>query len=53
MHVLSFLFDKHLDKTILAIAVALAIVLLSLGEQSQIESGARDNLRFCSIRWSG
>ena len=37
MHVLSFLFDKHLDKTVLAIAVALAIVLLSLGEQSQIE----------------
>jgi rod shape-determining protein MreC len=37
MHALSFLFDKHLDKTILAIAIALAIVLLSLGEQSRIE----------------
>jgi rod shape-determining protein MreC len=36
MHVLSFLFDKHLDKTVLAIAVAAAIVLLSLGERSQI-----------------
>ncbi|MCX5753447.1 MAG: rod shape-determining protein MreC, partial [Candidatus Krumholzibacteria bacterium] len=37
MHALSFLFDKHLDKTVLAIAVALAIALLSLGEQSRIE----------------
>jgi rod shape-determining protein MreC len=37
MHVLSFLFDKHLDKAVLAIAVALAIVLLSLGEQSRVE----------------
>jgi rod shape-determining protein MreC len=36
MHFLSFLFDKHLDKTILGIAVAAAIVLLSLGEQSQV-----------------
>jgi rod shape-determining protein MreC len=36
MHVLSFLFDKHLDKTVLAIAVALAITFLSLGDQSQI-----------------
>ncbi len=37
MHVLSFLFDKHLDKMVLAIAVALAIVLLSLGERSRVE----------------
>jgi len=37
MHVLSFLFDKHLDKTVLAIAVALAIVLLALGQQSRVE----------------
>ena len=37
MQLLSFLFDKHLDKTVLAIAVALAIVLLSVGEQSRIE----------------
>jgi len=37
MHVFSFVFDKHLDKTVLAIAVALAIVLLSLGEQSRVE----------------
>jgi rod shape-determining protein MreC len=36
MHFLSFLFDKHLDKTVLAVAVALSIVLLSLGETSQI-----------------
>ena len=36
MHVLSFLFDKHLDKTVLAIAVAVSIMLLTLGEQSQI-----------------
>jgi rod shape-determining protein MreC len=37
MHVLSFLFDKHLDKMVLAIAVALAIMLLSLGERSRVE----------------
>ena len=36
MHVLSFLFDKHVDKTVLVTAVALAIVLLSLGEQNQL-----------------
>jgi rod shape-determining protein MreC len=36
MHVLSFLFEKHLDKTVLAVAVALALVLLLLGDQSQI-----------------
>jgi rod shape-determining protein MreC len=40
MHVLSFLFEKHIDKTVLVIAAALAILLLSLGEQSQI-GGAR------------
>lgn len=38
MHVLLFLFEKHLDKTVLAIAVALAIVLLSVGDQSQIRT---------------
>jgi rod shape-determining protein MreC len=37
MQLLSFLFEKHLDKTVLAIAVALAIVLLSLGAQSRVE----------------
>jgi rod shape-determining protein MreC len=37
MHVFSFLFDKHLDKTILGIAVVFAITLLSLGEQSRVE----------------
>lgn len=36
MHVLSFLFEKHLDKTILVIAVALSITLLALGEQSRV-----------------
>jgi rod shape-determining protein MreC len=35
MHVLSFLFEKHLDKTILVIAVALSITLLTLGERSR------------------
>lgn len=35
MHVLSFLFEKHLDKTILVIAVALSITLLALGERSR------------------
>ena len=38
MHVLSFLFEKHLDKTVLAIAVALALALLVLGDQSQIRA---------------
>jgi len=38
MHFLSFLFDKHLDKTVLAIAVALSIVLLAAGQQSKIEN---------------
>lgn len=37
MHVLSFLFDKHLDKTVLVIAVSLAIAILSLGERSRVE----------------
>jgi rod shape-determining protein MreC len=36
MHVLSFLFDRHLDKTVLGIAVALSIALLSLDEGSRI-----------------
>ncbi len=35
MHVLSFLFERHLDKTILVIAVALSITLLALGERSR------------------
>ncbi len=35
MHVLSFLFEKHLDKTILVIAVAVSITLLTLGERSR------------------
>ena len=38
MHFFAFLFDTHLDKTVLAIAVAAAIVLLSIGQESKIES---------------
>jgi rod shape-determining protein MreC len=38
MHFLSFLFDKHLDKTVLAIAVAASIVLLAAGQESKIEN---------------
>jgi len=37
MHFFSFLFDTHLDKTVLVIAVAASIALLSLGEETQIE----------------
>lgn len=36
MHIFSFLFDRHLDKTLLAIAIATGIALLSLGEQARI-----------------
>lgn len=36
MHFLSFLFDKHLDKTVLFVAVAVSIALLALGEETQI-----------------
>lgn len=36
MHVFSFLFYRHLDKTILAIAVASGVALLSLGEATQL-----------------
>jgi rod shape-determining protein MreC len=37
MHVFSFLFDRHLDKTVLVIAVATSIALLALGEKSQMK----------------
>jgi rod shape-determining protein MreC len=37
MHFLSFLFDKHLDKTVLAIAVAVSVALLAVGQDSKIE----------------
>ncbi len=36
MHIFSFLFDRHLDKTVLAIAVTVGIVLLSLGEETRV-----------------
>lgn len=36
MRFLSFLFDKHLDKSILAIAVAASIVLLTRSEENKI-----------------
>jgi rod shape-determining protein MreC len=36
MQVFSFLFERHLDKTVLAIAVAVSIVLLTLGDETQI-----------------
>jgi len=38
MHFFAFLFDTHLDKTVLVIAVAAAVVLLSLGSDSKIET---------------
>ncbi len=36
MHIFSFLFDRHLDKTVLVIAIAAGITLLSLGEETRI-----------------
>lgn len=36
MHILSFLFDAHLDKTVLVIAVAAGVALLSIGEDLQL-----------------
>ena len=36
MQIIAFLFEKHLDKTVLAIAVILSVVMLSAGEDSQI-----------------
>ncbi len=41
MHIFSFLFDRHLDKTVLVIAVAAGVVLLSLGEETQIREARR------------
>ncbi len=37
MQILSFLFDKHLDKTVLAIALIASIVMLNLPESSKIQ----------------
>ena len=38
MQFLSFLFEKHLDKTVIVIAVALSIFLLTLSDESQIQT---------------
>ena len=38
MQILSFLFEKHLDKTVLAVAVAASIFLLSLSEENQLQA---------------
>jgi rod shape-determining protein MreC len=38
MQLLSFLFYKHIDKTILALAVALSIVLLTRSEESKLNA---------------
>lgn len=38
MQILSFLFEKHLDKTALAAAVAASIFLLSLNEENQFQT---------------
>jgi rod shape-determining protein MreC len=37
MHFFAYLFDKHLDKTVLVVAVAIAVVVLSMGQQSKVE----------------
>lgn len=38
MQIISFLFEKHLDKTVLVIAVAAAVFLLTLSEESQLQT---------------
>ncbi len=38
MQFLSFLFEKHLDKTVIVIAVALSVFLLTLGDDSQVQT---------------
>ena len=38
MQIISFLFEKHLDKTVLVIAVILSILMLSADDDSQINS---------------
>ncbi|MBN2070877.1 MAG: rod shape-determining protein MreC [Candidatus Krumholzibacteriota bacterium] len=38
MQIISFLFDKHLEKSVLAAAVALSIFMLTRGETDQINS---------------
>jgi rod shape-determining protein MreC len=41
MHIFSFLFDRHLDKTVLVIAVAAGIVLLSLSDETKVRQATR------------
>jgi rod shape-determining protein MreC len=38
MQILSFLFEKHLDKTVTAVAVGASIFLLTRGEESQLQT---------------
>ncbi len=38
MQIISFLFEKHLDKSVLAVAIALSVFMLSRAETSQINS---------------
>ncbi len=38
MHIISFLFYRHLDKTVLAVAVSVSIFLLTIGEESRINT---------------
>lgn len=38
MQIISFLFDKHLEKSVLAVAVALSVFMLTLGEDSKINA---------------
>jgi len=38
MQIISFLFDKHLEKSVLAIAVALSVFMLAQGESSKIST---------------
>ncbi len=38
MQILSFLFDKHIDKTVLAVAVAMSLLLLTRSEESKVRS---------------
>ncbi|MBN2184386.1 MAG: rod shape-determining protein MreC [Candidatus Krumholzibacteriota bacterium] len=38
MQIISFLFDKHLEKSVLALAVSLSVFMLTLGEDSKINA---------------
>jgi len=41
MQILSFLFDKHLDKTILAIVLIVSVMFLNLPQESRIQSARK------------